>query len=198
MFAGCLGELAVRPFLYAVALWPAISHPTTRSGQRVASLFSRRGYNIDSLAVGPTENPKVSRMTIVLNLEGHALDQVSAQLFKLVNVIGISEMKDSDSLKREILLVKVANTSATKDIVKKHNAVIADESTTTLSIEAVGQSAAIESLLNELRPQGIRELVQSGLVALERGDKTLADRTLSTMGTANESDSNSSTADYQN
>jgi len=148
---------------------------------RVASLFSRRGYNIDSLAVGPTENPKVSRMTIVLNLEGHALDQVSAQLFKLVNVIGISEMKDSDSLKREILLVKVANTSATKDIVKKHNAVIADESTTTLSIEAVGQSAAIESLLNELRPQGIRELVQSGLVALERGDKTLADRTLSTM-----------------
>jgi acetolactate synthase-1/3 small subunit len=164
----------------------------------VASLFSRRGYNIDSLAVGPTENPKVSRMTIVLNLEGHALDQVSAQLFKLVNVIGISEMKDADSLKREILLVKVANTPATKEIAKKHQAVIADESTTTLSIEAVGQSTAIESLLNDLKPHGIRELVQSGLVALERGDKTLADRTLSTMGTANESDSTSSTADYQN
>jgi acetolactate synthase-1/3 small subunit len=134
----------------------------------------------------------------VLNLEGHALDQVSAQLFKLVNVIGISEMKDSDSLKREILLVKVANTAATKELVKKHNAVIADESTTTLSIEAVGQSTAIESLLTDLKPHGIRELVQSGLVALERGDKTLADRTLSTMGTANESDPNSSTADYQN
>jgi acetolactate synthase-1/3 small subunit len=162
---------------------------------RVASLFSRRGYNIDSLAVGPTENPKVSRMTIVLNLEGHALDQVSAQLFKLVNVIGISEMKDSDSLKREILLVKVANT---KEIVKKHNAVIADESPAAISIEAVGQSSAIEALLAELKPHGIRELVQSGLVALERGDKTLADRTLSTMGTANESDPNSSTADYQN
>ncbi len=85
---------------------------------RVASLFSRRGYNIDSLAVGPTENPKVSRMTIVLNLEGHALDQVSAQLFKLVNVIGISEMKDVDSLKREILLVKVANKAATKEMQK--------------------------------------------------------------------------------
>ena len=107
-------------------------------------------------------------------------------------------MKDSDSLKREILLVKVANTAATKEIVKKHNAVIADESTTTLSIEAVGQSTAIESLLADLKPHGIRELVQSGLVALERGDKTLADRTLSTMGTANESDPNSSTADYQN
>jgi acetolactate synthase-1/3 small subunit len=165
---------------------------------RVASLFSRRGYNIDSLAVGPTENATVSRMTIVLNLEGHALDQVSAQLFKLVNVIGISEMKDADSLKREILLVKVANTPANKEIAKKHQAVIADESATTISLEAVGSSAAIEALLNDLKPSGIRELVQSGLVALERGDHTLADRTLSTMGTANESDPNSSTADYQN
>jgi len=165
---------------------------------RVASLFSRRGYNIDSLAVGPTENPKVSRMTIVLNLEGHALDQVSAQLFKLVNVIGISEMKDSDSLKREILLVKVTNSDKTKAIAKKHNAFIADESQSTISLEAVGSSSAIEALLVDLKPHGIRELVQSGLVALERGDKTLADRTLSTMGTANESDSNTSTADYQN
>ena len=165
---------------------------------RVASLFSRRGYNIDSLAVGPTENPKVSRMTIVLNLEGHALDQVSAQLFKLVNVIGISEMKDSDSLKREILLVKVVNNDKTKEITKKHNAVVADENESTISIEAVGASKEIEALLIELKPHGIRELVQSGLVALERGARTLADRTLSTMGTANESDSNSSTADYQN
>lgn len=165
---------------------------------RVASLFSRRGYNIDSLAVGPTENPKVSRMTIVLNLEGHALDQVSAQLFKLVNVIGISEMKESDSLKREILLVKVTNSDKVKEIAKKHNAVIADESQSTISLEAVGSSTAIEALLIDLKPHGIRELVQSGLVALARGDKTLADRTLSTMGTANESDSNTSTADYQN
>ena len=107
-------------------------------------------------------------------------------------------MKDSDSLKREILLVKVANTAATKEIVKKHNAIIADESPSAISIEAVGQSSAIEALLAELKSHGIRELVQSGLVALERGEKTLADRTLSTMGTANESDPNSSTADYQN
>jgi len=119
-------------------------------------------------------------------------------LFKLVNVIGISEMKDSDSLKREILLVKVVNTPATKEIVSKHKAVISDEAAGTISIEAVGQSSEIEALLKELRPHGIRELVQSGLVALERGDKTLADRTLSTMGTANESNPNSSTADYQN
>jgi acetolactate synthase-1/3 small subunit len=165
---------------------------------RVASLFSRRGYNIDSLAVGPTENPKVSRMTIVLNLEGHALDQVSAQLFKLVNVIGISEMKTTDSLQRELLLVKVPANPITKEIAQKFNAVIADEKDGTMSLEAVGDKASIEKLLAELKPHGIRELVQSGLVALERGVSTLADRTLTTMGTANESSSDSKTADYQN
>ena len=84
---------------------------------RVASLFSRRGYNIDSLAVGPTEDPQVSRMTIVLNLEGHALDQVSAQLFKLVNVIGIQEMKESNSRQRELLFVKVRATKNEVDAV---------------------------------------------------------------------------------
>jgi acetolactate synthase-1/3 small subunit len=107
-------------------------------------------------------------------------------------------MKDVDSLKREILLVKVANKAATKEIAKKHNVSIADETDSTISIEAVGSSTAIEALLTELKPHGIRELVQSGLVAIERGANTLADRTLSTMGTANESESNSSTADYQN
>ena len=165
---------------------------------RVASLFSRRGYNIDSLAVGPTENPKVSRMTIVLNLEGHALDQVSAQLFKLVNVIGISEMKPVESLQRELLLVKVPANPITKEIAAKFNAIIADEKDGSISLEAVGDKASIEKLLAELKPHGIRELVQSGLVALERGASTLADRTLTTMGTANESNPDNKTADYQN
>ena len=165
---------------------------------RVASLFSRRGYNIDSLAVGPTENPKLSRMTIVLNLEGHALDQVSAQLFKLVNVIGISEMKTDESLQRELLLVKVPANPITKEIANKFNAVIADEQDGSISLEVVGDKASIEKLLAELKPHGIRELVQSGLVALERGANTLADRTLTTMGTANESNPDNKTADYQN
>ena len=165
---------------------------------RVAGLFSRRGYNIDSLAVGPTEDPKVSRMTIVLNLEGHALDQVSAQLFKLVNVIGISEMKTDESLQRELLLVKVPANPITKEIANKFNAVIADEQDGSISLEVVGDKASIEKLLAELKPHGIRELVQSGLVALERGANTLADRTLTTMGTANESNPDNKTADYQN
>ena len=165
---------------------------------RVASLFSRRGYNIDSLAVGPTENPKLSRMTIVLNLEGHALDQVSAQLFKLVNVIGISEMKTDESLQRELLLVKVPANPTTKAIAVKFDAMIADENNDSLSLEVVGDKARIEELLTALKPHGIRELVQSGLVALERGASTLADRTLTTMGTANESSPDNKTADYQN
>ena len=83
---------------------------------RVASLFSRRAYNIDSLAVGPTENPEISRMTIVLNLDGHVLDQVMAQLYKLVNVIAISEMTDATTTKRELLLVKVETGSKATQI----------------------------------------------------------------------------------
>jgi acetolactate synthase-1/3 small subunit len=164
---------------------------------RVASLFSRRGYNIDSLAVGPTENPKVSRMTIVLNLEGHALDQVNAQLFKLVNVIGISEMKPSQSLQRELLLVKVANTPKSVELTKKFGAKFI-EANGVLEIEAVGERAQIEKFLTELKAVGIKELVQSGVVAMEKGATTLADRTLTTMGTANQSNQDNSTADYQN
>ena len=104
---------------------------------RVASLFSRRGYNIDSLAVGPTENPEISRMTIVLNLEGHALDQVSAQLFKLVNVIGIQEMKSSDSRQAELLFVKVKNASNLADIARQNGAVV---------IESNGESSIVQEI----------------------------------------------------
>ncbi len=77
---------------------------------RVASLFSRRGYNIDSLAVGPTENPDISRMTIVIDVEGHALEQVIAQLDKLINVISITQLNPVTSVQRELLLVKVSTT----------------------------------------------------------------------------------------
>lgn len=168
---------------------------------RVASLFSRRGYNIDSLAVGPTENPEVSRMTIVLNLEGHALDQVSAQLFKLVNVIGIQEMKSTDSRQRELLMVKVANNPETrgaiKDIAGKFKAEIVDETAASLIVEAIGTSKDLAALLSELNRYGVKELVQSGLIAIEIGDTTLAERTLQETGLAS-SESHSQTEDYQN
>ena len=168
---------------------------------RVASLFSRRGYNIDSLAVGPTENPEVSRMTIVLNLEGHALDQVSAQLFKLVNVIGIQEMKAADSRQRELLMVKVnnnPNSRASIDaLAKHHNFSIVDETAASLVIEAIGTSKELATLLSELNKFGVKELVQSGLIAIEIGDATLAERTLQETGLAS-SESHSQTEDYQN
>lgn len=168
---------------------------------RVASLFSRRGYNIDSLAVGPTENPELSRMTIVLNLEGHALDQVSAQLFKLVNVLGIQEMKSADSVQRELLMVKVASNSdsraAIEVIVSKYKAEIIDQSEASVTIQALGNSKELAALLGELNEYGVKELVQSGLIAIETGDVTLAERTLKETGLAS-SESHSQTADYQN
>jgi acetolactate synthase-1/3 small subunit len=168
---------------------------------RVASLFSRRGYNIDSLAVGPTENPAISRMTIVLNLEGHALDQVSAQLFKLVNVIGIQEMKPEDSRQRELLMVKVKNSSqdrpAIAAIVAQYKGEIVGETNASLTIETVGTSKDLASLLTELDKFGVKELVQSGLIAIENGDMTLVDRTLKETGLAS-SESHSQTEDYQN
>lgn len=164
---------------------------------RVASLFSRRGYNIDSLAVGPTENPTISRMTIVLNLEGHALDQVSAQLFKLVNVIGISEMTEANSVQKELLLVKVKKHADIEKTIAPFNGKVAEQSAETVTIEAVGNRTQREALLAALAKFGIKELVQSGLIALEHGAITLADRTLSTSGVAI-SDPESATADYQN
>jgi len=167
---------------------------------RVASLFSRRGYNIDSLAVGPTENPEVSRMTIVLNLEGHALDQVSAQLFKLVNVIGIQEMKSTNSRQRELLMVKVSSSGTRNEIealAKKFNGQIVEESSDSVVVEAVGISKDLASLLTELGKYGVKELVQSGLIAIEIGDTTLAERTLQETGLAT-SESHSQTEDYQN
>ncbi|CAB4657919.1 MAG: acetolactate synthase small subunit [Actinobacteria bacterium] len=166
---------------------------------RVASLFSRRAYNIDSLAVGPTEDPNISRMTIVLNLEGHVLDQVMAQLYKLVNVIAISEMPAQSTVHRELLLVKVSAQQSAKvhEIVESFEAKIVDEQGGTITIEATGETAHIESLLQALTPLGIKELVQSGLVALERGEAALSDRTLSAQGISTTHALNAQ-ADYQN
>jgi acetolactate synthase-1/3 small subunit len=167
---------------------------------RVAGLFSRRGYNIDSLAVGPTEDSDVSRITIVLNLEGHALDQVSAQLFKLVNVIGIEEMTEATSHQRELLFVKVSN-SQREEILKVANdfgATLVDAGENSLIVEAVNTSQELEAMLTKLAPYGILELAQSGLIAMERGDITLVERTLSETGLASAADSSSQTQDYQN
>ena len=142
---------------------------------RVASLFARRGYNIDSLAVGPTEDPNVSRMTIVVNVEGHALYQVIQQTDKLVNVLSIVELDPIASVQRELLLVKVSTTQETRsqvlETVQLFRAKVVDVAQDAVTIEATGNSEKIQALLRVLEPYGIKELVQSGLVAMERGLK---------------------------
>ncbi len=147
---------------------------------RVASLFSRRGFNIESLAVGPTEVSQISRMTIVVNVEGSALEQVTKQLNKLVNVLKIVELDPAASVQREILLVKVKadleSRSHILETVQLFRAKVVDVSPDAVTIEATGNGDKLAALLRILEPFGIKELVKSGAVAMARGAKSISDR----------------------
>jgi acetolactate synthase-1/3 small subunit len=147
---------------------------------RVASLFSRRGFNIDSLAVGPTELPEISRMTIVVNVEELPLEQVTKQLNKLVNVIKIVELDPAQSVQRELLLVKVkADLDARSHVletVQLFRAKVVDVAPDTVTIEATGTADKLDALIRVLEPFGIKELVQSGMVAVGRGSRSITDR----------------------
>jgi acetolactate synthase-1/3 small subunit len=149
---------------------------------RVASLFSRRGFNIDSLAVGPTENDQISRMTIVVNSEDIPLEQVTKQLNKLINVIKIVELDPAQSVQREIVLIKVRTDSATRshvlEIVQLFRSKVVDVASDAVTIEATGTVDKLEALIRVLEPFGIRELVQSGMVAVSRGGRSMTDRSL--------------------
>ena len=142
---------------------------------RVASLFSRRGYNIQSLAVGATEQKDMSRMTIVVNVEDSPLEQITKQLNKLVNVIKIVEQEPDNSVDRELALIKVRADAATRsqviEAVNLFRAKVVDVSTESLIIETTGTPEKLEALLRVLEPYGIRELVQSGVVSLSRGPR---------------------------
>ncbi|MEV7328772.1 acetolactate synthase small subunit [Micromonospora sp. NPDC093244] len=144
---------------------------------RVSGLFSRRGFNIDSLAVGETENPDVSRITIVVNAESSPLEQVTKQLNKLVNVLKIVELDPQVSVARELLLVKVrADRSARTQVLETVNlfrARVVDVAPETLTIEATGTPDKLDALLRDLEPFGIKEMVQSGLVAIGRGSRSI-------------------------
>ncbi|BCJ58030.1 acetolactate synthase small subunit [Micromonospora endophytica] len=144
---------------------------------RVSGLFSRRGFNIDSLAVGETENPDVSRITIVVNAESSPLEQVTKQLNKLVNVLKIVELDPSTSVARELLLVKVrADRNARSQVLETVNlfrARVVDVAPDTLTIEATGTADKLDALLRDLEPFGIKEMVQSGLVAIGRGSRAI-------------------------
>jgi acetolactate synthase-1/3 small subunit len=149
---------------------------------RISALFSRRGFNIDSLAVGPTELAGVSRMTIVVNVEELPLEQVTKQLNKLVNVLKIVELDQESAVQRELLLVKVKadhdNRSAVLEIVELFRAKVVDVAVDTVTIEATGSRDKLEALLRVLEPHGVKELVQSGMVAVGRGSRSISDRTL--------------------
>jgi acetolactate synthase-1/3 small subunit len=149
---------------------------------RIAGLFSRRGFNIESLAVGPTEHPEVSRMTIVVNVEGSPLEQVTKQLNKLVEVIKIVELEQEASVHRELVMVKVAATAETRgqilDVVELFRAGVVDVAPDAVTIQATGNAAKIADLLKILEPFGVRELVQSGVVAIGRGSRSISERSL--------------------
>jgi acetolactate synthase-1/3 small subunit len=142
---------------------------------RVAALFSRRGFNIESLAVGATEQKNISRMTIVVSAEDTPLEQVTKQLNKLINVIKIVEQDDENSVSRELALIKVRADAGTRSQVSEaanlFRAKVIDVSPESLTIEVTGTPAKLEALLRVLEPFGIREIVQSGLVSLSRGPR---------------------------
>ena len=144
---------------------------------RVSGLFSRRGFNIISLAVGQTEAPGISRMTIVVSVEDFPLEQVTKQLNKLINVIKIVELETTASVQRELMLVKVRADATVRsqvlETVQLFRAKVVDVAPEALTIEATGTMDKLNALLRMLEPYGVRELVQSGMVAVGRGPRSI-------------------------
>ena len=139
---------------------------------RISALFSRRGFNIDSLAVGPTEVPGISRMTIVVQVDQLPLEQVTKQLNKLVNVLKIVELESGSAVQRQLLLVKVKVDVETRshvlETVELFRAKVVDVAVDSVTVEATGSRDKLEALLRVLEPFGIKELVKTGKIAIAR------------------------------
>ncbi|MDI6870705.1 MAG: acetolactate synthase small subunit [Bacillota bacterium] len=143
---------------------------------RVAGLFSRRGFNIDSLAVGETEDPAYSRMTIVVRADDRQLEQVTKQLFKLIDVLKVTDLTREDAVSRELVLLKVFVADAAKrtevlQIVDIFRAKVVDVAENSLMVEITGDEGKVEGLIQLLRPYGIREMVRTGRISLTRAVK---------------------------
>jgi acetolactate synthase-1/3 small subunit len=149
---------------------------------RVASLFSRRGFNIESLAVGPTEVPEISRMTIVVSVEKLPLEQVTKQLNKLINVLKVVELEQDASIARDHMLIKVKTDASTRsqvlEAVTLFRARVVDVVSDSVVIEVTGDSAKCKAFIKVLEPFGIKELVQSGAIAISRGSKSMSEKVL--------------------
>src|SRR5262245_49276997 len=147
---------------------------------RVAGLFSARGYNIESLSVGETLDPAVSRMTLVVTGDEFVIEQVTKQLHKLIDVIKVSDLTDDSHVERELVLIRVnaepqhrAEILRTADIFRAH---VVDVTPLSFTLEATGDEGKLEALIELLRPMGIQEIVRTGKVAIARGAKTRARR----------------------
>jgi acetolactate synthase I/III small subunit len=139
---------------------------------RVSTMFARRGFNIESLAVGPTERPDVSRITLRVNCEQHSLEQIEKQMHKLVNVLRVSELQPGEAVERELALVKVAVTPERRPellaVAETFGAKVADLGPETMVFELVGPPESLDSFEELVRPYGVKELVRTGRIALPR------------------------------
>jgi acetolactate synthase I/III small subunit len=142
---------------------------------RIANLFSARGYNIDSLAVGETEDPSISRMTIIVRGDERILEQIEKQLNKLVDVIRVSDFLETEHLERDLTLIKVTADKNTRleimQIVDIFRAKIVDVGSNSLIIEMTGNEEKIKAFVEIIKPFGIKEMVRTGIVAMGRGNK---------------------------
>ncbi len=145
---------------------------------RIAGLFGRRAFNIDSLTVAVTERPGYSRMTIVTRADRHIMEQIEKQLYKQINVLKVSNLTSAASVERELVLIKVQadaqSRAAVTQIVNIFRARIVDVAPRSLVVEATGDREKLEAILSMLRPFGIKEVVRSGPVAVSRGHGALA------------------------
>ena len=149
---------------------------------RVAGLFARRGFNIESLAVGHSELEGLSRITVVVDVDALPLEQVTKQLNKLINVVKIVELDPTQAVEREHLLIKVRVDNTTRsqilEAVNLFRARVVDVAPDALVIEVTGDSGKVQAFLRVLEPYGIKELAQSGLLAIGRGAKSSSERVL--------------------
>jgi acetolactate synthase I/III small subunit len=145
---------------------------------RISGLFSRRGYNISSLAVGPTEEEGISRMTICVTVDEFPLEQVTKQLNKLVHVIKIVELEPTSSVQRELVMMKVRADATVRsqvlEVTQMFRAKVVDVSPEAVTVEATGTEDKLAALRRMLEPYGVREIVQSGMGALARGPRSIA------------------------
>ena len=144
---------------------------------RIAGLFSRRGFNIDSLAVGTTEDPTVSRMTIIVDGDDYLVEQVSKQLNKLIDTIKVKRLNEEETVSRELALIKVAADKDTREeiiqIVNIFRAKIIDVAHESVTVEMTGDESKMQAIFDLLAPFGIKEIVKTGLISLQRGSDTI-------------------------